>query len=192
MDRLREGNLRFLVATDVVARGIDISDLSHVFLYDIPEHTEVYVHRSGRTARAGNTGIAVTLCEKFEEPKLLAISRQYHFPLEFRELPTEEEVAARTAERLIVHLEEIVSELSISEKDRIGKFLPIVETLTGNEDSKLLLAYLLDQAYIHQIHMPPVQQMESERLQKKSAQADAQDGRPKRNRRRKPRERKNE
>ena len=53
LDRLREGDLRLLVATDVAARGIDVSDLSHVFIYDVPQDHEYIIHRSGRTARAG-------------------------------------------------------------------------------------------------------------------------------------------
>ncbi len=163
MDKLREGNLRFLVATDVVARGIDISDLSHVFMYEIPEHTEVYVHRSGRTARAGNTGIAITLCEKFEEPKLKAIARQYHFTLDAWELPTTEEVEARVAERLTVHLEEKLSELAIMERERLERFLPSASMLSENEESRYLLALLLDKEYLSLIHTPPVPVMDSEK-----------------------------
>ena len=166
MDMLREGNLRFLVATDVVARGIDISDLSHVFMYDIPEHTEVYVHRSGRTARAGNTGIAITLCEKFEEGKLTAIARQYHFQLDKHELPTEEEVAARMSERLIVHLEEKVSELSIMERERVAAQLPLIDTLTESDETKMSLAYLLDKVYYETVHSLTLD-MDSERRQPK-------------------------
>lgn len=189
MDRLREGGLRFLVATDVVARGIDISDLSHVFMYDIPEHTEVYIHRSGRTARAGNTGIAITLCEKFEEPKLLAISRQYKFPLEIREIPSEEEVSNRVAERLIVHLEETVSEASIADRDRLHKYIPIVNALTANEDSKILLGYLLDKAYFDHLHTTPIQQLDTMQVQEQQQSGNLASGKPKRKRRpRKPRQ----
>ena len=61
MTRSKEGNLRFLVATDVAARGIDISHLTHVINYDFPESTEVYVHRTGRTGRMGRTGTAISL-----------------------------------------------------------------------------------------------------------------------------------
>ena len=68
LDAFRSGSVRVLVATDVAARGIDISDLSYVFLYDIPEHVEVYVHRSGRTARAGAEGDAVSFA--CESPKM--------------------------------------------------------------------------------------------------------------------------
>src|SRR5690606_13978118 len=61
MQKTREGKLRFLVATDVAARGIDISHLTHVINYDFPDNTERYVHRTGRTGRAGRTGTAISL-----------------------------------------------------------------------------------------------------------------------------------
>ena len=62
MKRVKRGETQFLVATDVAARGIDIEGVSHVINYDIPENAEDYVHRIGRTARAGKTGVAVSLC----------------------------------------------------------------------------------------------------------------------------------
>jgi ATP-dependent RNA helicase DeaD len=154
VQRMRDGALRFLIATDVVARGIDISDLSHVFLYDIPEHTEIYVHRSGRTARAGKTGIAVTLCESIEERKLLTIAQQYHFDITKRELPSTEDVAARLFERLIAYLEGARMELSIQDRERVDQFLPMVASLASEEDTQPLLALLLDRAYIQSVHQP--------------------------------------
>jgi ATP-dependent RNA helicase RhlB len=66
IDNIKAGKLRYLVATDVAARGLHIDDLNMVINYDIPEDYENYVHRIGRTARAGKSGLAVTLaCEKF-------------------------------------------------------------------------------------------------------------------------------
>jgi len=154
MARLREGSLRFLIATDVAARGIDISDLSHVFLYDIPEQTEVYVHRSGRTARAGKTGVAVTLCEEFEEAKLLGIARQYKFEIEKLLLPTEEEVSARVSERLLVQMETQLNGLSLMERERMERFLPLAQSLSEIEDTSTIVALLLDQAYTRGLHEP--------------------------------------
>src|SRR5262249_55669553 len=61
MGATREGKLRYLVATDVAARGIDISHLTHVINYDFPQDAESYVHRTGRTGRAGRTGTAISL-----------------------------------------------------------------------------------------------------------------------------------
>ena len=61
MRRIKGGELRFLIATDVAARGIDISDLTHVIGYSAPESPDVYVHRTGRTGRAGKAGTAISL-----------------------------------------------------------------------------------------------------------------------------------
>jgi ATP-dependent RNA helicase DeaD len=61
LNRFRDNRLKVLVATDVAARGLDIDDISHVFNYDLPQDPEIYVHRVGRTGRAGKTGIAITL-----------------------------------------------------------------------------------------------------------------------------------
>lgn len=147
MNRLRSGELRFLIATDVAARGIDISDLSYVILYDIPEHVEVYVHRSGRTARAGKTGTAVTLCEKIEESKLMGIAKRYGFMVDKYELPTDEEIQQRLTERLIVRLEDQLNDLAMMERERVRRFLPIVEQLADDEEMRMLLAMLLDGSY---------------------------------------------
>jgi superfamily II DNA/RNA helicase len=62
LDRFRDGSLRFLVASDVAARGLDIPDVSHVFNFDVPTHSEDYVHRIGRTGRAGKSGKAIMIC----------------------------------------------------------------------------------------------------------------------------------
>jgi len=73
--RFRGGSLRVLVATDVAARGIDVDGISHVINYDMPHEPESYVHRIGRTGRAGATGIAVSFCESTERGSLRAIER---------------------------------------------------------------------------------------------------------------------
>jgi len=75
LDRLREGELRLLVATDVAARGIDVSDLSHVFIYDVPQDHEYIIHRSGRTARAGKDGAAIAFCAPDEMGELRDIQK---------------------------------------------------------------------------------------------------------------------
>ena len=69
----RDGSVRTLVATDIAARGIDVAGISHVFNYDLPEVPETYVHRIGRTARAGRAGIAISLCSAEEQPLLKRI-----------------------------------------------------------------------------------------------------------------------
>ncbi|MCC6427961.1 MAG: DEAD/DEAH box helicase [Phycisphaerales bacterium] len=75
LDGFRAGRSRILVATDVAARGIDIDNISHVFNYDLPDEAEAYVHRIGRTGRAGATGIAISLCDGEERGLLRDIER---------------------------------------------------------------------------------------------------------------------
>ncbi len=75
MKRLRAGTAELLVATDVAARGLDIEHLSHVVNYDVPSAPESYVHRIGRTGRAGREGVAITLAEPREHWMLKTIER---------------------------------------------------------------------------------------------------------------------
>lgn len=75
LNRFKDNRLRVLVATDVAARGIDVDDLSHVVNFDLPESAETYVHRIGRTGRAGASGIALSFCTAEERPYLKAITR---------------------------------------------------------------------------------------------------------------------
>ncbi len=75
LDRFRSGRARVLVATDIAARGIDVTGISHVINYDMPVEPESYVHRIGRTARAGASGVAISLCEPGEHGALRAIER---------------------------------------------------------------------------------------------------------------------
>ena len=70
MDAFRRGELRVLVATDIAARGIDVDGITHVFNFDMPTEPETYIHRIGRTARAGAAGTAISFCDN-EEKKLL-------------------------------------------------------------------------------------------------------------------------
>ncbi|QMV13429.1 ATP-dependent RNA helicase SrmB [Vibrio spartinae] len=73
--RFREGDINILLATDVAARGLDISDISHVINYDMPRTADVFLHRIGRTARAGKKGIAISLVEAHDQPMIERIQR---------------------------------------------------------------------------------------------------------------------
>lgn len=75
LSNFKSGDIRVLVATDIAARGIDIDDLTHVFNFDLPEVPETYVHRIGRTGRAGNTGIAIAFCDADERTALRDIQK---------------------------------------------------------------------------------------------------------------------
>ncbi len=81
LDGFRDGSLRFLVASDVAARGLDIPAVSHVFNFDVPSHAEDYVHRIGRTGRAGRKGVAITLCTPSDQKYLDAIESLMKQPI---------------------------------------------------------------------------------------------------------------
>src|SRR5687768_6314966 len=76
MQDFREGKVRYLVATDVVGRGIDVSGISHIINYDVPEFCDDYVHRVGRTGRMGREGIAFTFVSPEEGPQLTRIEER--------------------------------------------------------------------------------------------------------------------
>lgn len=75
LDGFRRGRLRVMVATDIAARGIDVDDVTHVINYELPNEPESYVHRIGRTARAGAAGVAISFCDESERPYLRSIER---------------------------------------------------------------------------------------------------------------------
>ena len=75
LDSFRDGRSRVLVATDIVARGIDVDDVSHVINYELPRDPESYIHRIGRTARAGASGVAISFCDSAERKELQGIER---------------------------------------------------------------------------------------------------------------------
>ena len=91
MARIKRGEIEYLVATDIAARGIDISDLSHVFNYSLPEDAAVYLHRTGRTGRIGKKGTAISLMSGKELGTRKALEGKYKIPFEKRTLPSREE-----------------------------------------------------------------------------------------------------
>ncbi len=105
LNRYRNGQVGVLVATDVAARGLDIDDISHVFNFDLPDDPEVYVHRVGRTGRAGRDGIAISLLTPRDRWQLRRIEEYTHFKLERAELPTIQEIENHRQAMLMEQLE---------------------------------------------------------------------------------------
>lgn len=108
LNRFRQNQSKVLVATDVAARGLDIDDISHVFNFDLPDDAEIYVHRIGRTGRAGKTGIAISLLTPREKRQLRVIEAFTKQPLKRATLPTVEDIKnqreAQLLERVTVWL----------------------------------------------------------------------------------------
>jgi ATP-dependent RNA helicase DeaD len=101
LNRFRQNQVKVLVATDVAARGLDIDDISHVFNYDLPDDPEIYIHRIGRTGRAGKTGIAISMVTPREKRLLRQIESLIRQPLVKAALPTEEDIKARRENELL-------------------------------------------------------------------------------------------
>lgn len=101
LNRFRHNQITVLVATDVAARGLDIDDISHVFNYDLPEDPELYVHRVGRTGRAGKTGIAISLLTAKEQWRLHRIEGFTKQGITRKQIPTTEEIEERREAQLM-------------------------------------------------------------------------------------------
>jgi ATP-dependent RNA helicase DeaD len=156
LDRVRHGTLRFLVATDVAARGLDIPALSHVIQYEPPEEMEAYIHRAGRTGRAGASGVAISLVNRLEKYTLDKISRSFNIPFEERTIPSDADVAAVVAERTTGLLEAHLRERDKLQSERSRRFTPLARSLAESEEELPIIAMLLDEYYQQTLHAPVV------------------------------------
>ncbi len=128
MARFREGDVDVLVATDVAARGLDIEHVSHVVNYDVPSNPDAYVHRIGRTGRAGRTGVAITLVEPREHRLLANIERTVRTRLERGRIPTVADLRERRLEVLRADIRETLLD------DGIDRFRAVIEPLAEEFD----------------------------------------------------------
>ena len=134
MGRFRSDRTQVLVATDVAARGLDVDGVSHVINFDVPREVESYVHRIGRTARAGQSGVAISLLTPGERGKLSKIERVVKLKIPRAEIPSEEQIQTRRNERL---------EEKMATKLRRGRFSaekPIVQQLVDEGHDPLDIA----------------------------------------------------
>jgi len=177
LNRVRTGTLRFLVATDVASRGLDIPELSHVFLYQLPEDPESYIHRAGRTGRAGAGGVAISLVSKLEKYNLDDIAKRYSIDFQNRSLPTDEDVEAIVSERVTVMLEARFRDRDKLEIERCKRFIPLARDLAENEDEAAIIAMLLDD-YYQQIQHGMTDRMEpNQRTEKRNRGGHSSKGR---------------
>ncbi|HEX9104086.1 MAG TPA: DEAD/DEAH box helicase, partial [Polyangia bacterium] len=139
MGRMKDKNLHYLVATDIAARGIDISDLSHVINYTVPESAEVYVHRTGRTGRAGKSGLAISLISPRELGNFYMLKLTYKIKPEERTLPSEaEQKTARESEK--------VDELraKIGTREPAAEWRTLAKRVWAADDGERMLAALIE------------------------------------------------
>jgi ATP-dependent RNA helicase DeaD len=137
MRSFKEGAIDVLVATDVAARGLDISGVTHVYNFDIPQDPDGYVHRIGRTGRAGKKGIAITLVTPRELKLLRLIERVTRRPIERRTIPTAAEAFEGKQKAIAEAL------LKASQEDDISRYRGVAESLLEENDSVTMLSAAL-------------------------------------------------
>ncbi len=139
--QFRTGEIDILVATDVAARGLDISGVSHVINYSIPQNPDSYIHRIGRTGRAGKTGIAITFVTPREYKNLRLIERTARTRILRAELPTREDVRR-------VKLEEVKEEITeLIEKGEYVDYLQMVDELSESYSLRQIAASAISALY---------------------------------------------
>ena len=142
VERLKRGSLDILIATDVAARGLDVERMSHVVNYDIPYDTEAYVHRIGRTGRAGRQGVAILFATHRERRMLFAIERATRQRIETMTLPSMSDVRDI---RIKQFKEEVIQ--SLDDADKLAQFREVITSLVqehelGFEDLAAALCYM--------------------------------------------------
>jgi len=147
MDRFRKRKTRYLVTTDVAARGIDISDIPCVIQYEMPMEPDVYVHRAGRTARAGKTGVAWSVVSELEELAVKAIGRRFDIRVEKVPAFNSEKSAAVLVERCVALLERAERDSMRAVQRAAEKIAASLPDLVQAESTRMGLALLLSKAY---------------------------------------------
>jgi len=149
MGKFRKKTIQILVATDVAARGIDVDDITHVFHYDLPDEIESYTHRSGRTARAGKSGISIALIAPAKSGKIKLVEKQIGKKLELVKAPSGQDICGMQLMKLIKNVEEVevnekgiapfVAQIHESLKDYSKEEL--IERFVSVEFNRFLKAY---------------------------------------------------
>lgn len=138
MERFRKKNIQILVATDIAARGIDVSDLSHVVNFTTPQNPEAYVHRTGRTGRAGKEGVAITFVTPDHLDKIHMISRVIKTDIVRQPFPSTDELIKNKWNGIRAFLERIAAEPAPEEAEMLAK------EILNREDPLAIVASLID------------------------------------------------
>ncbi|MGI0479549.1 DEAD/DEAH box helicase [Geminocystis sp. CENA526] len=141
IQRWREGKIKIVVATDIAARGLDVSDLTHVFNFDLPDNSETYIHRIGRTGRAGKEGKAIALVEPSDRRLLRQIERRVNQTIRVEQIPNRSTVEAKRMEKLTEQIKESLA------GERLASFLPLIKELHGEYEPSAIAAATLQILY---------------------------------------------
>jgi ATP-dependent RNA helicase DeaD len=155
MGRFRTGEIRHLVTTDVASRGIDIEDLSHVFIFSSPDSPEQYIHRAGRTGRVGKSGRAISLVSAHDLMNFNRLVKRYKVDVGELAVPSDEEVQARKVERIVAGL---AAEGQVLPLEDYAEFSPIARRIAEHEHRDRILALLLRGRF----QAPPAEDAEPE------------------------------
>lgn len=141
LSRFKQGSVRWVVATDIAARGIHVDDLTHVINYTVPDQVESYVHRIGRTGRAGSEGTAISLVHPVERHQLRRIARHAKQEIEILPAPTRAQIESRRFEHLTSQIRDVLM------GERLASFLPLVSELSEEYDTRAIAAAALQLAF---------------------------------------------
>jgi ATP-dependent RNA helicase DeaD len=148
MKRFKNGEFQLLVATDVVARGIDVDELELVVNYDVPQEEEYYVHRIGRTGRNGKIGKAYTFVVGKERVKLANIERYAHTKIATGKIPTDTEIKDIKREKVISNIQNVINEANYNDNEAIND---VYQKLKENNSDETIIKALLELAVGNEI-----------------------------------------
>ncbi|MCR5731950.1 MAG: DEAD/DEAH box helicase, partial [Sphaerochaetaceae bacterium] len=152
LQKMKDHRISILVATDVAARGLDIQDLTHVINFTIPQDPEVYIHRIGRTGRAGKSGIAITFVTSKEKRKFAFIERVAKSNIKQGTIPTADEIIAARKERIIKAVNEALLSPTNMYAETVEKLLETIDAVAlSNTLMKMLYGRYLDGSQYHSI-----------------------------------------
>jgi len=140
MARFKAGEVRHMVTTDVASRGIDIEDLSHVFIFSTPDSPEQYIHRAGRTGRVGKSGRAISLVSAHDLMNFNRLVKRYHVDVGELTVPSDAEVQSRKEERIVSRLAAEGQNLPLED---FAEFAPIARRVADHEHRDRVVAVLL-------------------------------------------------
>ena len=163
MSKFRKGNIDILVATDVAARGIDVDDVDLVINYDMPQDNEYYVHRIGRTARAGREGTAISFVTGRDYNILREIEKYAKTKIDKRPLPTLKDLEEKQSSKIVEMVRKIL------DKDKLEKQIEIVSLIESEDYSSNHIAAALLKLYMRETKLEHHQEIDSVDNNKRSS-----------------------